>query len=327
MEAERRQPTDPAVRRERCPDFFIVGAPKCGTSAMNQYLGQHPDLYMAKKEMHFFGRDLHFGPQFYRRDRDAYLAEFNAWNGQAHAGEASVWYLFSEQAAAEIKAFNPEARIIIMLRDPVEMLYSLYYQFRADGNEHLPTFATALSAQEDRRASRNLGRRTYLCQGLVYDEVAGYTAQIRRYFEAFGRARVHVVIYDDFAAETDVVLKGVLDFLGVDSTRIGDSFRVVNGNKSAKSPLFQAILGDPLVRGTAIALRSWLPRPVFTALQKTESQLLKFNARPEKRPRLDPDLRASLKRQFQPEIERLSELLSRDLTHWTRDPALKPLVA
>jgi hypothetical protein len=136
-----------------------------------------------------------------------------------------------------------------------------------------------------------------------------------------------VVIYDDFAAETDVVLKGVLDFLGVDSTRIGDSFRVVNGNKSAKSPLFQAILGDPLVRGTAIALRSWLPRPVFTALQKTESQLLKFNARPEKRPRLDPDLRASLKCQFQPEIERLSELLSRDLTHWTRDTALKPLVA
>jgi hypothetical protein len=88
-----------------------VGAPKCGTTAMDHYLAVHPDVFMARKEMHFFGADLRFGPQFYRRDHAAYLAEFNAANGHRRAGEASVWYLFSEQAAAGMKAYSPDARV------------------------------------------------------------------------------------------------------------------------------------------------------------------------------------------------------------------------
>ena len=168
---------------------------------MDQYLAAHPDIYMAKKEMHAFGSDLRFGPQFYRRDQEAYLAEFAARNGERHAGEASVWYLFSTQAAAEIHAFNPEARIIIMLREPAEMLYSLYYQFRFDGNEHLPTFEEALAAEDERRAGRRITRQTYLAQGLVYRDTARYTEQVRRYFDVFGRERVHVIIYDDLAAD------------------------------------------------------------------------------------------------------------------------------
>ncbi|HTV62296.1 MAG TPA: sulfotransferase, partial [Verrucomicrobiae bacterium] len=88
-----------------------MGAPKSGTTAFAHYLKAHPEVFMAKKEMHFFGSDLRFGPQFYRRDREAYLAEFEGGKGRTWVGEASVWYLFSRQAAAEIKAFNPAARI------------------------------------------------------------------------------------------------------------------------------------------------------------------------------------------------------------------------
>src|SRR5271165_4331492 len=146
------------------PDVFIVGAPKCGTSAMDQYLAAHPQVFMAQKEMHGFGADLRFGAQFYRRDLAAYLDEFASRKGEIRAGEASVWYLFSKQAAAEIHAFNPEARIIIMLREPAEMLYSLYSQFRFDGNEHLRTFEEALAAEDDRRAGRRMTRQTYFPQ-------------------------------------------------------------------------------------------------------------------------------------------------------------------
>src|SRR5215469_3235484 len=150
------------------PDFFIVGAPKCGTTALNHYLAAHPDIFMAKKETHFFGADLRFGPQlqFYRQYPDEYSAEFAAWNGQARGGETSVWYLFSQKAAEEIKAYNPDARIIIMLREPVAMLYSLYCQFVADGNEYLPGFKQALAAEAERQAGRRLGRQTYLAQAL-----------------------------------------------------------------------------------------------------------------------------------------------------------------
>jgi hypothetical protein len=300
------------------PDFFIIGAPKCGTTAMTDYLAHHPDIFMARKEMHYFGSDLKFGGQIYCRDRQAYLNEFSAWNGQTRAGEASVWYLFSKKAAAEIKAFSPKARIIIMLREPTEMLYSLYSQFRLDGNEHLSTFAAALEAEEDRQVGRRITRQTYFRQGLAYHEVARYSEQIRRYFKIFGRERVHVVLYDDFAADTAASYRGVLEFLGVNSQPMKESFHVINPSQTVKSPLLRAIMSDPLVRGTAIATRKWVPRQVFTALQTIEMHLMQFNIRPSKRPQLDAAMRARLKNEFRAEVERLGELLGRDLSGWSK---------
>ena len=309
------------------PNVFIVGAPKCGTSAMDQYLAVHPDIYMAKKEMHAFGSDLRFGPQFYRRDQSAYLAEFAARNGERRAGEASVWYLFSTRAAAEIHAFNPQARIIIMLREPAEMLYSLYYQFRFDGNEHLPTFEEALAAEEERRAGRRTTRQTYLAQGLVYRDTARYTEQVRRYFDTFGRDRVHVIVYDDLVADARATYRRALEFLDVDSTRIEAGFQVINGNKAVKHAALRGLLNDPLIRSTAVAIGRRLPRPIFVALHDLERRLWEFNSRAEKRPPLAPEVRAGLQREFAPEVESLSELLGRDLTHWSRQepPVAEPL--
>jgi len=310
-------PRNPAIIR-KLPDFFIVGAPKCGTTALAEYLSKHPDIFMARKEMHHFGADLHFGSQIFRRKEEAYIAEFEAWNGQLLAGEASVWYLYSKQAAAEIKAFNPKARIIIMLREPAEMLYSLYYQFRLDGNEHLPAFGEALAAEEDRRAGRRTTRTTYFGQGLFYRQVASYAEQIRRYIELFGREQVHVVIYDDFAADTAVAYGKVLDFLGLEAKQSVNSFQVINPGQAAKSPFLRSLMSDPLVRGTAVAMHAWLPRPLFAVLQKIESQLMQLNFRPAKRPQLDAALRRRIEVEFAPEIERLSELLGRDLTYWSK---------
>src|SRR5947207_7904708 len=170
----------PIVNRKRYngpkPDFFIVGAPRSGTTAMFHYLSTHPEIWMSdRKEMHFFGSDLNFGPQFFRRDLKAYLAEYEGRNGALRAGDASVWYLMSKKAAGEIKAFNPDASIIIMLRDPTELLQSMYYMFRYDGNEHLPTFEEALAAEEQRRAGKLLTRQTYLAQALVYRDIVRFT--------------------------------------------------------------------------------------------------------------------------------------------------------
>ena len=306
------------------PDFFIVGAPKCGTTAMADYLAAHPEVFMARKEMHFFGADLRFGPQFFRRDLAAYLSEFDAWKGQRRAGEASVWYLFSTQAAAEIKAFSPEARIIIMLREPVEMLYSLYYYFLFDGNEPLPTFEQALAAEPDRLEGRRLCRQTYFAQGLAYRRVVRYTEQVRRYIEVFGRERVHVIIYDDFAADVFAAYRQALDFLGVESKGCNPGFDVVNPAKRVRSPALRAAIGDPLVRSAVLALRRWVPRPVFAALQRIDARVRQSNARVERRPPLEPELRARLKREFAPEVGRLSELLGRDLSHWSREQPSLP---
>ena len=314
---------------QKTPDFFIVGAPKCGTTAMAEYLSRHPDIFMARKEMHYFGRDLRWGSQIFRRQPREYWREFAAWSGQARAGEASVWYLYSSYAAAEIKAYSPRARIIIMVREPAEMLHSLYAQFRLDGNEHLPTFAAALAAEPDRQAGRRCTRNTYFRQGLLYHDVARFTRQIQRYFEVFGRERVQVVLYDDFAADTAAVYRRMLDFLEVAPVRTPEDFPVINGSQRLRSPFLRKLMSDPLVRGTALALRFWMPRRLFTTLQQLESRLMQLNFRPVQRPPLDGEVRRRLKEDFTLEVEQLGELLGCDLSHWSKSqpPTTEPLPA
>jgi hypothetical protein len=284
---------------------------------MAEYLSGHPTIYMPTKEMHFFGGDLHFGRRFYRRDLWAYLAEYANWSGNGRAGDASVWYLFSREAAGEIKVFNPDSSIIIMLREPVEMLYSLYHQLRFDANEHLPTFEQALAAEAERRAGRRLCRGAYFVQGLAYREIANYTEQVRRYFEVFGRDRVRVITYDEFVSNPWETYHGTLEFLGVDTTYHPASFRVINGSKTVRSRILRAMLADPFVRSLAIAVSCRLGRRTFNALRSLESSLWTLNSRAMKRPPLSPQLRAQLKREFAPEVERLSALLGRDLTFWS----------
>jgi hypothetical protein len=299
------------------PDFFIIGAPKCGTTALVAYLAEHPDIFMARKEMHFFGSDLRFGRQFYRRDWEAYLAEFGGRHGQCRTGESSVWYLYSHLAAAEIREFNPDVRIVIMLREPVEMLYSLFQQFRCDGNEPLATFAEALEAEADRRAGRRLGRLTYFAQGLWYREVARYADQVQRYFDTFGRERVRVILYDEFAADPAAIYRSVLQFLELKPLSAKTDFAVINGSKTLKSPALRSFMNDPWVRGTAIAAGRRLPRWCLAAMQTVESMVGQFNTRPLKRPPLDAKLRERLREEFASEVERLGKMLGRDLSHWS----------
>ena len=268
--------------------------------------------------MHVFGRDLHFGPRFYRRNLETYLAEFSAAHGSKRGGEASVWYLFSKTAAAELKAFNPDSRIIIMLREPVEMMYSLFHEFRWDGNEQLASFEEALAAEPERSSGRMLTNRTYFAQGLVYREAARFAEQVWRYLQVFGRQRVHVVIYDDFAANPAAAYRELLRFLDVEPVQNQTGFEAINGCKSVKSRWLQRLLGDQRVRGAAIAMGRKLPKPLFRALQGAEEKIWRLNTRATQRPSLDAELRALLMAEMQPQVERLAEMLGRDLSAWSR---------
>ena len=123
-----------------------------------------------------------------------------------------------------------------MLREPADMLHSLYYQFRFDGNEHLPTFEAALAAEPERRVGRRVRRQAQFPQGLVYRDTVRYTEQVRRYFDVFGRDRVHVIVYDDFVANVRATYCKTLDFLGVDSTRIRATSRPSTGINPSSIP-------------------------------------------------------------------------------------------
>lgn len=296
----------------RKPDFFIVGAPKCGTTALYRCLEAHPEIFVPqRKELHHFGTDL-YSPT-YVRDFDQYLSLFACAGEERRLGEASVWYLFSKRAAMEIKAFCPQASVIIMLRDPVEMLYSLHSQHLYNGTEEIRDFGAALDAEDDRRRGQRLPPGVPAVERLFYHEVGQYRDQVARYLSAFGSDQVRVIIYDDFKQDPVRSCREAFAFLNVDP-EVAPAISVVNPNKKLRSKAAQSILDQPP------RLLGKVARPLTTpALRhKLFAKAQQVNTSYETRPPLLVQLRRQLQKEFAPEIERLSELLGRDLTYWSR---------
>ena len=226
------------------PNLFLVGAPKSGTTALATYLGEHPDVFMAPWELNFFGTDLSFRTSTGAPSRirlEDYLSTFSSHGAQRYRGDHSVFYLYSGDSH-EIRAFAPDARIVIILRNPVDQMYSEHSELLYQGDEDIPDFATALEAEKKDRA---LGRRIPAgCRkpfALQYRAVARYHDQVERYLKTFGPARVCVVVHDDLARDTAGEHRRVLEFLQVDPQHEPE-FRVVNPNKAVRSATLRDVL-------------------------------------------------------------------------------------
>jgi hypothetical protein len=204
------------------PDFFLVGALKSGTSAMASYLGQHPDIYLPVKEVCFFGSDLEFrrtlqrSGDWFQPAEDRYLSFFDAAPAGARVGEATAYYLFSALAAREIESFSPGASIIVMLRNPVDMIHSMHKHWLFSLNEDVTDLSEALALEEERRRGRCIPDSVFWPQGLQYRSIPRYAEQLERYFDVFGRERVHVILFDDFRSDARDAYRRTLEFLGAD---------------------------------------------------------------------------------------------------------------
>jgi hypothetical protein len=308
------------------PNFFLVGAPKCGTTALDNYLGQHPDIFMAPKEQHFFGSDLDEVRRIpgSRPDRkpspEKYFGFFAAAPDAIRRGDSSVWYLYSRRAAQEIFEYCASARIIVMLRNPLDMLQSLHSQFLHDAIEDIPDFAEAINAEPDRRA----GRRVPPIHGpvpwrLFYRDIVRFHEQLARYLDIFGREQVMVILFDDFASQPGTVYAQVLEFLGVDRG-YAPEFRVVNPNKRVRSRRVQQLtwdLWDPSFPVRRVGTRLIPVRRVRSALLQHGIPLIRrLNTSHPPRPALGADSRAQLASELAPDIDRLAELIGRDLSAW-----------
>src|SRR6185295_1721135 len=286
----------------RKPNFFIVGAPRCGTTSMYVYLWQHPEIYFSvHKEPQFFGSDLRPLAGAIREE-ELYLRLFAGAEDQPRVGEASVWYLFSQKAPYEIKAFAPEGKIIALIRDPVQMAYSLYSLYTRSGNEDLPSFEEALAAEPERRRGRRIPPGAYFPEGLIYTDVARHAAQVERYYAVFGRENVHCVVFDDLVRDTAAVYRRTLEFLGVDP-RFAAELDVRKANQWAR------MQGIRQLRNTPQAVRS-----------RIQSDHIRLHEDASRRP-LSAGLSADLRELFAKDVARLGALLGRDLSAWTRGEA------
>ena len=306
------------------PDFFVVGAPKCGTTSLCNYLEQHPDVFISKpKEAGYFDQDLVAKP---RRGRtiEKYLNLFENAKDKV-CGEGSSRYLYSKVAAQQIHDLNPEAKIIIMLRNPVDFLYSLHSQLLVDSTENISDFKSALEAEPDRCKGKRIPRDANRPTELLYGEIAKLSEQVQRYFDTFEREQVKVIIFDNFKSNTVRVYQETLEFIGVDSSFQLPEFKVHQSNAQVKNinlfrikkKIRRRIISVgrlvPMFPGRT-PLKKFVLRRINLILKRSGSSVEKVSREP-----MEPELRQHLKKQFAPEVERLSALLGRDLSHWSLD--------
>lgn len=279
----------------RKPNFFIAGAPRCATTSVYTYLKQHPDIFLSLlKEPIFFGSDLTRQPLAISGE-EAYLGLF-AGAGEARvAGEGSVFYLMSERAAEEIHAYSPEARILIMLRDPVEMMQSLHALYLRSGNEELADFEQALEAEPARARGQRLPAGVYFPEGLQYRSIARFAAPVERFLRVFGPERVRVLVFEELLRNPQAELRGLFEFLQVDP-----DVPVEVDLERATQRIRPLVLRQ---------MRAATPE-VLEKLKRKTAKNLHHGARgaPAR-----PELRARLREELRPDVERLGTLLGRTL--------------
>lgn len=279
------------------PSFFILGAPKCGTTSMAAYLGRHPRVFMCEpKEPHYFCMDL---PK--RRvypDLDDYLALFAGQADDEIAGEASTWYLYSEAAVPEILSFDGDARFVVMLRNPVEMVQSLHSQFVYDLFESNTDFAAVWRERRDE-----------------YYRYCALGEQVERLLATVDADRVHFVLFDDFKRDAEGAYLAVTEFLGLPAAPL-DDYPVANKNKRHRSPRLARLIHRtprPLV-----ALLNTFKR--LTGIRKLglADAVDRKNKEAFRRDVPAADVIRDLERSFANDVGLLGSLIGRDLGHWLR---------
>lgn len=289
----------------KIPDFFLVGAAKAGTTSLFDYLSQHRDIFVpSMKEPHYFSDYVHnHAPRL--ENLEAYLALFSGCRPDQLAGDLSTSYLYSARAPARIRALQPDAKIIMVLRNPIDRAYSFYWYNRNQFVEKL-SFEDALEKEPERIAEGANFRFHYV-------ESGRYHPQVKRYLDEFGADAVRIHLFEDLARDSASLCREILDFLGVPSDVELVTGEIFNRSGEFKSNTFGRVLtahfpGKEMIR-----------RLAPSATRRFRARLVNMNMR--RPPAMKPEVRARLADAFREDVQMLSQLLNRDVTGWLDEPA------
>lgn len=299
-------------RADILPNFFIIGAARSGTSSLYEYLRQHPEVFLSvpKEPMYFAfpeqtvkfagpgdGREIN--AKAVTRWQD-YCALFRKAGGSAAIGEASANYLYSPCAAQNIAQKIPRAKLIAVLRNPVERAYSSFLYTLRDGREPLADFSAALAAEPERIANN----WEHLWH---YRHMGYYSRQIERYYACFPREQIKIILQEDLQNQVAKVVTAVFEFLAVDPSFKASTDVEYNQGGTPKNAWLNTLLTRPSPLKTA--LRPITPRFILDAYVRFKHQNLS-------KPVLDSRTRSELLNGYLADIEQLEKLLERDLSHW-----------
>ena len=308
----------------RIPNFFIVGKPKAGTTALHYLLAQHPDIFMSsfKEPHHFHLEHVQAGVDRKRgmsglayKDRDKYIELFKDATDEKIVGESSTGYLYSKSAAREIAKFNPDAKILMVLREPVDFMHSFHSQLLRSANENEPDFREALKLEESRKKGKDIPFTATYPENLLYVDQAHYAAQVKRFFDAFDSRNIKVLIYEDLRADNLRIFREILEFLEVDPD-FTPQFRDVNQTRRVRFPKLAGWLVF-LADKRKYPVQKWMPGWLLNPIRGVMRRIF-YTTGP--RDELDPELRLQLARELKPDVLELSELLGIDLAKkWSYD--------
>ena len=294
------------------PNFLIIGTGKAGTTSLYNYLQQHPQIYMSPhKEPRFFafeGESIDFrGPGDLTKtkfvtDIENYRALFKGVRNEKAIGESSVCYIYIPKAPQRIQYHIPNAKLIVILREPVERAYSNFLHLVRAGMEPLTDFAQAMSAEQERILNHWSHRWHYRQKGFYY-------AQLKRYFDRFDRNQIKVYLYEDLQSNSISLMQDMFRFLGVDDTFVPDTSQKHNVSGIPRNKAMHKFLksSNP-IRGI---LRPLLPSKLRLGLR---TSLVNLNLR--KKPQLLPEVRRQFIAEYREDILKLQDLIQRDLSKW-----------
>jgi len=301
----------------RIPDFFVVGHPKSGTTAMHIMLSQHPQIFVGTKEPRYFVPEMRLRDFRRTPETPQNIDEYKAWFAGAAphqiVGDVSPTYLWSKHSAELIAEVQPQARIIALLREPASFLRSLHMQWLQSYAEVEPDFQAALELEEPRRRGEKMPKDTYWPNVLFYSEHVRYVEQLRRFHDRFPRDRVLVLIYDDYRRANEATVSSVLRFLEVDDIPL--RAQRAKPTVEVRTPRLNSVLRRLTVadHGVPGALRGSIkaltPMRARQGLLHTIQKRVVFS---EPRPP-DEVFMAELRQRLKPEVVALSEYLDRDL--------------
>ncbi len=311
----------------KLPNFFIVGSAKSGTTSIYNYLKQHPDIFMSPiKETHHFSTDIDsskFRPDYaanlninidswldgdqkkeifhaFVKDWDKYLKLFKNSENQKAIGEVTNSYLYSKEAAKNIQSKFPEGKIIMILRNPVERAFS---HFLMDLKSGLET-GSFLEAFKKDMAKSNKG------WGIsnVYYEIGMYYEQVKRYLTVFPQEQIKIILYDDYRNDAKKTLKEICNFLNIDSNFEFEFSKEHNKAMIPKSGAVALMMRQKGLKAFAkkIFPKSW--KNIISKIFFTNKNL----------PKLSVDDRKYLIELYKEDIQKLAQLINRDLTSWVK---------
>ncbi|NJN74672.1 MAG: sulfotransferase domain-containing protein [Limnothrix sp. RL_2_0] len=294
------------------PNFFVVGAPKCGTTALCQYLSSHPHIYISScKEPHYFADEF---KEFGINTWEDYTALFqDAHEKHFRVGEGSTHYLFSPTALGNIYRYDSNAKIIAMLRNPIDLVYSYHSQLIYNLEENEKNFEKAWHLQSARAKGQNIPALQKNPLVLQYKSLASLGSQVEKLLQIFPKEQIQFILFDDFKSSTKAIYESVISFLDLPSDH-KTSFPRVNANRKHRFERIGRLIENPpqRLRSMVAATKKLLgTESLGIANTARNINLKKFEREP-----LTEAFRAELFRAFESDIQMLSLLLNRDLSHW-----------